>query len=51
MSKFNIGNLFLITALGMLVLGMFFGILAASVYIFPDFTVEKIAEVFSFSEL
>ncbi len=44
-SKFNIGNLFLITALCMLVLGMFFGILAASVYIFPDFMKNQLGFV------
>lgn len=37
LSKFNIGNLFLITSLCMLVLGLLFGILAAMIYIFPDF--------------
>lgn len=37
LSKFNIGNLFLVTSLCMLVLGLIFGILAATIYIFPDF--------------
>ena len=37
LSKFNIGNLFLVTSLCMLVLGLFFGILAATIYVFPAF--------------
>jgi len=35
--KFNIGKLFLVTSLCMLMLGLFFGIFAAIIYIFPDF--------------
>ena len=41
-SKFNIGNLFLATALCMLVLGLFFGILAATIYIFPNFMKDQL---------
>lgn len=37
LSKINIGNLFLITAILMLVLGLSFGILAAFIYLYPDF--------------
>lgn len=36
-NKYNIGNLFLVTSLSMLILGLFFGVLAALIYIFPDF--------------
>jgi nitric oxide reductase subunit B len=45
LSKFNIGNLFLITSLCMLVLGLFFGILAATIYIFPDFLKHQLGFV------
>ncbi len=41
-TKFSIGNLFLITSLCMLVLGLCFGILAAMIYIFPDFLKQQI---------
>lgn len=43
--NFNIGNLFLVTALCMLVLGLFFGVLAASIYIFPDFLIHQLGFV------
>jgi nitric oxide reductase subunit B len=39
-SKFNIGNLFLMTAILMLLLGLSFGILAAFIYLYPDFLKE-----------
>ena len=45
LSKFNIGNLFLITSLCILVLGLFFGILAATIYIFPDFLKHQLGFV------
>lgn len=35
--KLQAGNLFLVTALCMLILGLFFGVLAAFVYVSPDF--------------
>lgn len=35
--KFSIGNLFLLSALTMLVLGLLFGLLAALSYLYPDF--------------
>lgn len=41
-SKFDIGNLFLVTALFMLVSGLCFGILAALIYLFPDFLKQEI---------
>ncbi len=37
LSKINIGNLFLITAVLMLVLGLSFGLLAAFIYLYPEF--------------
>lgn len=45
LSKFNIGNLFLVTSLCMLVLGLLFGILAAIIYIFPDFMKHQLGFV------
>ncbi|MBP8032957.1 MAG: cbb3-type cytochrome c oxidase subunit I [Bacteroidia bacterium] len=42
LQNFNIGNLFLVTSLCMLVLGLFFGILAAAIYIFPDFLIQQL---------
>lgn len=44
-SKFDIGNLFLVTALFMLVSGLCFGILAALIYLFPDFLKQEIGFV------
>ena len=43
--KFDIGNLFLVTALCMLVLGLCFGILAATIYIFPEFLKQQLGFV------
>jgi nitric oxide reductase subunit B len=40
--KINIGNLFLITAIIMLLIGLCFGILAAFIYLYPNFLKEKI---------
>lgn len=37
LSKINIGNLFLITAVIMLLLGLSFGLLAAFIYLYPEF--------------
>jgi nitric oxide reductase subunit B len=37
LNNLNFGNVFLITAIAMLVAGLSFGILAALIYIFPDF--------------
>lgn len=37
LSKVNIGNLFLITAVIMLLLGLSFGLLAALIYLYPEF--------------
>lgn len=37
LSKINIGNLFLITAILMLLLGLSFGLLAAVIYLYPEF--------------
>lgn len=37
LSKINIGNLFLITAVLMLLLGLSFGLLAAFIYLYPEF--------------
>lgn len=37
LNKINIENLFLYTALSMLALGLFFGLMAAFTYIYPDF--------------
>jgi len=42
LSNLNIGNLFLITAIIMLLLGLGFGILAAIIYIHPDFLKEAL---------
>ena len=42
LSNLNIGNLFLITAIVMLLLGLGFGILAAIIYIHPDFLKEAL---------
>jgi len=42
LNKINIGNLFLITSLCMLVMGLFFGILAALIYLFPEFLKDGI---------
>ncbi|MDP2385759.1 MAG: cbb3-type cytochrome c oxidase subunit I [Bacteroidota bacterium] len=44
-SKFNIGNLFLATALFMLVSGLCFGVLAALIYLFPDFLKQEMGFV------
>ena len=38
----NIGNLFLLTALSMLLIGLCFGLLAALCYLFPDFLKERL---------
>jgi nitric oxide reductase subunit B len=43
--KFNIGNLFLVTSLCILILGLVFGILAATIYIFPDFMKQQLGFV------
>lgn len=45
LSKFNIGNLFLVTSLCMLVIGLIFGILAATIYIFPEFLKHQLGFV------
>lgn len=42
LNKINIGNLFLITAVLMLLLGLCFGILAALIYLYPDFLKEEL---------
>ena len=41
-NKINIGNIFLLSALLMLVLGLCFGLLAATIYIYPDFLKQQI---------
>lgn len=40
--KVNVGKLFLVTALVLLVLGLLFGLLASLTYIFPDFLKQQI---------
>ena len=41
-NKINIGIIFLLSALLMLVLGLCFGLLAATIYIYPDFLKQQI---------
>lgn len=45
LSNLNIGNLFLITAIVMLLLGLGFGILAAIIYMHPDFMKHQLGFV------
>ena len=40
--KINIGNIFLLSALFMLVLGLCFGLLSATIYIYPQFLKQQI---------
>jgi hypothetical protein len=42
LNKINIGNLFLVTAIIMLLVGLCFGILAAFTYLYPNFLKENI---------
>ncbi|MBK6522155.1 MAG: cbb3-type cytochrome c oxidase subunit I [Sphingobacteriaceae bacterium] len=45
LNKFNIGNLFLITSLCLLALGLSFGLLATLIYIFPEFLKDHLGFV------
>lgn len=42
LNKINIGNLFLVTAILMLLLGLCFGILAAFIYLYPEFLKDSL---------
>ncbi|MBS1652865.1 MAG: cbb3-type cytochrome c oxidase subunit I [Bacteroidetes bacterium] len=44
-NKINIGNLFLVTAIIMLLIGISFGLLAAFIYIYPDFLKDQLGFV------
>ena len=44
-NKFNIGKLFLVTSLCMLLLGLVFGVLASIIYIYPNFLKQQLGFV------